>query len=129
MAAFIAAEMRRTTRNLLIVNGVLLVALASLALANLRYLHNFFAGPFPTRMEQLAGLASVDGLERRFVTVAGERCFDTGFSQTTTRRTRSGTVTTLHRFSVLVVGDRALVVTSSHGAVTTSKCRGELVTL
>jgi len=129
MAAFIAAEMRRTTRNLLIVNGVLLLALVAAALANSRYLHNFLAGPFSTRMDQLEGLTGVDGLERRFVTVAGDRCFDTGFSQTSQRRTRSGTVTTLHRFSLLVVGDRALVVTSSHGAVTTTKCKGELVTL
>lgn len=129
MPGFIAAEMRRTTRDLLLVNGVLFVALAGAALASARYLHNFFAGPFATRIEQLDEVRKVDGLERRFVTVTGDRCFDTGWSETTYRRTKHGTVTTLHRFSLLVQGDRALVVHSSHGAVTRLACTGELVSL
>jgi len=75
----IGEHVRRTTRNLLLVNALLLAGLALLAWGNGRYLYNALLGPFEVDHQTLAATANPGAATRYFVTVTGDERFETGF--------------------------------------------------
>lgn len=126
MAGFLAAEMRRTTRDLLLASGVLFLALTGAALASARYLREFVDGPAAIRMKEIERVTDAEIDDYRYVTLTGEHCFDTGYTTNSLRRTKHGTTTIVHRYSLLVQGERALIVESTHGLVSRPVCSGKV---
>ncbi len=113
---FIAAQIKRTNRNLLLTWAILLgLALGVLALSA-RYLTNVFSGPSIIDRAALIKVTNPDAVANYYVTVKADRNVDSGFTQVTTTRSRSGTVTntrTSGYYRVLLLGDKALLVKMS----------------
>jgi hypothetical protein len=112
MSNFIADNIRRMNRNLLIVNVVLVAIVLVAVTLSSRYLYNVVAGPFGTERAELLALKDPDTLERYFVNVSGDEILDTGIQQVTTR-TRNGVKTSESvsaNYLALVIEDRLLLV-------------------
>lgn len=75
---YIGQHIQRSTRNLLAVNGCLLLALLAIASLSWRYLYNFVRGPFLMDRQGLLASTIPGQLEKYFVTLQGDRTFDTG---------------------------------------------------
>jgi hypothetical protein len=70
---YIGKQIGRCNRNLLLVNGLLVVVLLALALLSRRYWYNFFLGPFPLDHKALLEIKDPGQLHRYFVTVKTDR--------------------------------------------------------
>ncbi len=116
----IGEHVRRTTRNLLLVNALLLAGLALLAWGNGRYLYNALLGPFEVDHRTLAATANPGAATRYFVTVTGDERFETGFHAITrtvdkySRAVKSEQTTA--DYCVLRVGERLLLAKAPLGA-------------
>ncbi len=113
---FIGNQIRRASKNLLIVNLVLLFFVATSAFSNWRYLYNFAKGPFPIDTSALANLPDPDSLQQYFVTVDNTNSFPTGLQEISVKNgqsTSKGTV--LAEVHALPVGDRFLLVKVKRG--------------
>src|SRR5215471_4957367 len=120
MAAWVENEARRTNRNLLIVNILLLAAVIVLISADARYYLNFFLGCQKIEPAELIALTSPAQRTRTFVTVSGSKSAKTGYQdiensvQKSTGRVISTTVK--DEYVLLKVGDRVLMVKADPGA-------------
>src|SRR5579872_1246743 len=75
---FIGKQIARTNRNLLIVNLLLVGAIAGLFYANAKYMINFFRGAEPVTAADLARAHSVDDRFRTFVRVEAKKSIPSG---------------------------------------------------
>jgi hypothetical protein len=106
---FIAAIIRRSNRDTLLlcfVGGLLLAGFAAL---NTRYFYNFFWGPFPMDRKALLATADANALEQYFVTIKGDDVVDTGF-QEVMRDTKTGSKTVKASYMALLLDERYLIV-------------------
>jgi hypothetical protein len=113
---FLDRQIRRTNRNLLLVNLLLIVGVAIYAVVEWRYFYNFFAGPVEARAESLGGSQRPDDVVRYFVTVHGEKSVDTGM-QEIKEETRNGvhSESVNAKYSILFLGNRLLIVKKNPG--------------
>jgi hypothetical protein len=83
--SFISQNARRSNRNLLLAN-LLLVALV-LAIAGLsnRFLYNVFAGPFEMTENEIFAVENPDAVRQYYVTIEANDVEDTGFQEVTQR--------------------------------------------
>jgi hypothetical protein len=65
----VAKQISRTNRNLLITNLVLLAILVGIAALSMNVLRNFFAGPLPMTMEEVAAIQDPSSVARYWVHV------------------------------------------------------------
>lgn len=107
--SFLDRQIQRTNRNLLLVALFLIVAVAAWAMAERRYLYNFFAGPFDISSPQLVSVQQPDSELRCFVKVKGEDSFDTGV-QEVERDSSTGSESVKAKFSILLVAEHLLIV-------------------
>ena len=120
MAAWVENEARRTNRNLLMVNILLLAAVIALISADARYYLNFFLGCQKIEPAELIAMTSPAQGTRTFVTVSGSKSAKTGYQdiensvQKSTGRVISTTVK--DEYVLLKVGDRVLMVKADPGA-------------
>jgi hypothetical protein len=132
MDHFIGRHIRRTNRNLLVANAVLIVVVVVAAAVSSRYLYNFALGPFPVDADALVGMQSPDQALQYYVTVKGERLIDIGSKQIERRvdkatgKVRSESVKAV--FLVLVMPQRLLLV-KAPGSATDPQVTGKLVSL
>ena len=113
---FIAAQIKRTNRNLLITWVILLGLAVGVLALSARYLTNVFSGPSVIDRAALIKVSNPDAVANYYVTVKADRNVDSGFTQVTTTRSRSGSVTntrTSGYYRVLLLGDKALLVKMS----------------
>lgn len=88
---FVQQQIKRCDRNILIGNIGLLLIHAAIFTIGARYWYNFIFGPFPMTVAQLQQIQEPSQPLKYFVTVTGDKSFDTGFEQITQRK-RSGTI-------------------------------------
>jgi len=114
--SFLEREIRRTNRNLLLFNLLLIAGVAIYTVAEWRYFYNFFAGPVEASAESLAGIQHPDQQLRYFVMVHGEKSVDTG-TQEIQEETRNGvhSETVNAKYSILFLGTRLLIVKKNPG--------------
>ncbi len=127
---YIGTHIRRANRNLLLVNAGLLLLLALCAGVSERYWQNFFRGPRPISVSSLIAVQDPDKLAQYYVTVNGEKCFDTDVTEVEQSKDKySGTVRSEHttaHYLLLKVGDKALLVKANDAALNT-EFKGALV--
>jgi hypothetical protein len=120
MAAWVENEARRATRNLLIVNILILAAVIVLIAADAHYYLNFLLGCQRIEPSELITLTSATQRSRNFVTITGSKSAKTGYQdieksvQKSTGRVVSTTVK--DEYVLLKVGDRVLLVKADPGA-------------
>lgn len=129
---FIARQVGRANRRLFILNALLVLGVAGYMIANARYFTNFARGPVPMSPSQLASVTNPNSLTKYFVSVSGDKIFDSGIQHVeqqvneTTNKVESQTVDA--DYLILVVDERFLIVKVPHGA-TGTQFRGALVDL
>lgn len=110
----IGEHIRRSNRNLLVTNAIVLLILGSIFVGTLRYWYNFALGPFPMERAALLDTEDSGALRRYFVTINGDEAINTEFQEVSqevdkyTRKVKSETVTA--NYVALVVDDRLLLV-------------------
>ena len=103
---FIGQHVRRTNRNLLVVNLLIVLALGILLVVSLPYLKTFFGTPQGMTPQQItARLSDVSGT---IVTVTGQRGFPSGLQWT-----KGNDV--LYEYAVLDTGDAFVIIKASPG--------------
>ncbi len=108
---FVGNQIRRASRNLLVLNLVVLFFVAAYAAGNWRYLYNFAKGPFPVDAGTLVNLPDPDSLQQYYVTVDGANSFPTGLQEVAVEKGQSsdkGKV--IGEVHAIPVGDRFLLV-------------------
>jgi hypothetical protein len=75
---FIAAQIRRTNRNILLTGLAMLAIVGAIVGACWREAYNFVLGPFPMQHAELTRIWNPDLSQRYFVKVHGDRAFTTG---------------------------------------------------
>lgn len=103
----VAPIIARATRRRLILAIIGLIAVIAAGLAGYRYMYNFFLGPFPATLTDLAAVESVDDLSRYYITISGSDSYDSGFDL---EQTRDGRVVSSVNYLILDLGERALLV-------------------
>ncbi len=116
---YVLANVRRANQNLLIANGLLFLIVAGVGFASLRYLHNFFAGPFERDIADLASVTDPDDERKYFCRVTAEKVFESGLQEILQERDSHGTVTTKETpqadYLVLLGKQRLLIVKAPVG--------------
>jgi hypothetical protein len=75
---FVAQQIRRTNRNLLILGTALLAIIATVVTFTWRDVYNFLLGPFPAQPSDLAAISYPDQSMRYYLKVQGEKSYTTG---------------------------------------------------
>jgi len=78
---FIAGQIRRTNRNLLLLGGAILAIIGTIVGFTWRDVYNFAFGPFPIQSSELTAIWSPDQPKRYFLKVQGEKSFATGMRE------------------------------------------------
>ena len=78
---FISGQIRRTSRNLFLMGGAILIILGLLLAAGWRDTYNFIFGPFPIQSSELVSISNPDSPKNYFVKVQGEKSFATGMRE------------------------------------------------
>jgi hypothetical protein len=128
--SFVERQIRRTNRNLLMVNAVLLAGLLAVVAFNYRYAINFVRGPKAISTEDLLAIQNPEERPQFFVQVTGERLEATGFRHVeqkideSTNKVESETVK--FDYKALKVGPRWLLV-KAPGLSTATSFSGALL--
>ena len=121
--SFIERQIRRTNRNLVLVNGVLLAGLLAVVALNYRYAINFVRGPKAISTENLLAIQDPEQRAQFFVQVTGDRLAPTGFQHVeqqineSTNKVESESVK--YDYKALKVGERWLLVKAPGSSVAT----------
>lgn len=111
---FIGRQIRRCNRNLLLTNLLLLGAIVAYIAYNSRYLVNFVRGAEDISNTELANIHGPTDRARFFVSVHGEKSFDSGIQsieQTVDKYTNKVESTKVNAdYRILVAGNRLLIV-------------------
>jgi hypothetical protein len=78
---FISGQIRRTSRNLFLMGGAILLILGLLLAAGWRDTYNFVFGPFPIQSSELISISNTDSSKHYFLKVQGEKSFATGMRE------------------------------------------------
>lgn len=78
----VGRQIRRSTRNLLLWNVLILVGIIVFFALSSRYWYNFALGPFPLSADEVTKLKDDEGLQF-FVSIRGEKCVDVGEREVT----------------------------------------------
>jgi hypothetical protein len=124
---FVGKQISRSNRNLLTSNLALMAIPVALGVLGMRYWTNFFAGPAQLSPAALAAIPS-ENHPRNYVSITGEKPFDTGYQEITETKRRG--VTTNSRISanfiLLRVGDKVLPIKAKPEDKAATQFTGEL---
>ncbi len=117
MALWVENEARRANRNLLLVNGGMLVVLILIVAGNYRYCVNFVLGCQSISGAELAALTSPEQRWRNFVSVSGTKSINSEYRDVVNHMEGSRVVSTeiKDEYILLRVGDRILLVKAAPG--------------
>jgi hypothetical protein len=111
---YIASQVSRTTRNLLLVNLTVAAIAAACFWPAQKYILSTITGPADIDAEAAAKAKSADEVAQYYVTYKAEKVFDSGLTLTVSSR-KSGT--SKYRFALVLVAGRAFVVKVNDGEV------------
>ncbi len=121
--SFVEKQIRRTNRNLLLTNGVLLAAVLSVIALNYRYAVNFVLGPKKISAEDLLAIGDPEERQQFFVRVSGDRVLATGFKhveqQVDKYSNKVESETVKYDYKALKVGSRLLLVKAPSSSTAT----------
>lgn len=112
--SYIAKQVRRSNRNLVLANCVILIGVGIFVALNWRYAYNFAAGPFPADKDLLASIIDPDKPLRYFFSVSGDKSFESGLTEVE-REANTGRESTKAQYLVLAMGDKLLIIKASPG--------------
>ncbi len=117
MALWVENEARRANRNLLLVNGGMLVVLILIVAGNYRYCVNFVLGCQSISGAELAAITSPEQRWRNFVSVSGTKSINSEYRDVVNHMEGSRVVSTeiKDEYILLRVGDRILLVKAAPG--------------
>lgn len=113
---FISSQIRRSNRNLLVVNAILLTLLLLVSTFTYNYFYNLLAGPFKMTPGAVEKLKGPQGLNKYHIAVSGVDIADTGLQYVSstyedgTNKLLSSTVEAEYYF--LLLANKALVIKS-----------------
>jgi hypothetical protein len=119
MLQWVETEAKRANRNLMLVNGFVLIALLGTLGANWQYCVNFVLGCQPIQTSELSALTSPSQRFRNFVIVHGLKSVSTGYQdiersvEKSTNRVVSEVVK--DEYLLLLLGDKVLLVKAPDG--------------
>ena len=121
--SFIERQIRRTNRNLVLVNGILLAGLLAIVALNYRYAINFVRGAKAISTEDLLAIQDPEQRPQFFVQVTGESLVPTGFREVERKDDESNnkveSQTVKYDYKALKVGERWLLVKAPGSSVAT----------
>lgn len=79
--SYVVRQIRRCNRNLLLVNSMVLMAIALLWAGQYRYFYNFVRGPFPADRGLLLSTTDPHTVRRYFITYKSEKLIATGVNE------------------------------------------------
>jgi hypothetical protein len=130
---FISRQVNRTNRNLFFVNLLLILGVCGYFALNWRYLSNFAAFPTSLSADQLASVKDPNSLHRYFISVHGQKSFETGLQsieRETSGTTQAVTSETIKAdYLVLSSDGRLLVVKAPPHKAGKTEFEGALVEL
>ena len=103
---FIAQQIRRTNRNLLLFGAAVLAILGTVMSLTWRDVYNFTFGPFPIQASELTAIWNPDSPKHYFLKIKGEKSFPTGMREVD----RDNQSKVRAEVVALVVGTRLLLV-------------------
>jgi len=113
---YIVSHIKRCNRNLLLVNGIILLIIISTGFYQTRYLYNFFLGPFDTDNKTLISIKEPDKVEKYFCKITGEEVYDSGVQYVVKNIDKYTNKVTDEKieayYYILVVNKRYLIVKS-----------------
>src|SRR6266478_2950072 len=121
MDSIIEPQLRRTNRNLLITNLVILVLLLLMTWAFSRYYYNFSYGPFACSRGDLLSITNPESRKEYFVIIQGDSVFDSGFSHVQrtydkyTNHLKSEWTTGY--YELLLINQKLLIVYTEHPSI------------
>ena len=107
----IGKQIRRTNRNLFIINFIVLGIVFLVAVLPSRYWYNFFSGPFPMTHDEVGAVKDPDTLRKYFVTIPGGDTADVGRETETSH----GSTSTKAIFRLLKTGTAILLMKTPTG--------------
>jgi hypothetical protein len=113
-------QIRRCNRHLFLVNTAVLVAVALLGASNMRYLYNFFLGPFPADRTGLLNGNDMLTSTKYFVTFAADRILPTGVHDLKQERDSSGALThesILADYQVALIDQKLMLIRTDPGSL------------
>lgn len=117
METWIRRACRQRAYRQLVLWTVITAAIVAFAIANSRYLDNFFHGPYRITASGLASITNAGSSEQQFLAVSGEKVVPSGIQEITTE-TRNGvkerSYVSSEYYLILTKGRRLLIV-QSHG--------------
>lgn len=122
---FVFQVIRRNNLRLLFSCLAVLVVLGLVLLLNMRYLYNFFLGPFSLNQQEIQSAGDESSPLRYYVTLRGDQTLDTGYQWIS--ENDSGKQTIEATYSVMVLDDRLLVVKVDSGDPERLEFTGALV--
>ena len=124
MLSLVESHVRRTNRNLLLINLGVLICLILVSLPFYRYYFNYVFGPFSFSQADLQAVTDARSQLEYFVTVQGDTTLDSGLSRIEQRVNQySGQVrseSTVGHYQLLRVGQRVLIVINKEESSATS---------
>jgi hypothetical protein len=130
--SLIRREIQRSTRNVIVVNLLLLGGLLATGVAASGYLYAVFAGPVRLEAGDLLTEAGRKAFQGKYVRVSSLQSHSTRWQDVQRRVDRGGRVkgeTVSANYSLLVVGDKLLVVRHGPGTNPGADCSGRLLPL
>jgi hypothetical protein len=128
--SYIDRQIRRTNRNLLLVNGTLLAIMIAVVALNYRYAMNFVRGPRSISAEELLAIQNPEERPQFFVRVTGDQLRPTGYEhveqQVDKYSNKVESETVKYDYKALRVGPRWLLV-KAPGASTAAEFSGALL--
>lgn len=108
----IAQHIKRTSRNLKVINLVVVVAVVGLALLNIKYLYHFIMGPSRVDHNVLFRLKTASGLWNDYVKVDGTNAVETGMEEIWKKKQNGRVIEekTTARYYLLTTDTEALLV-------------------
>ncbi len=125
-------EIRRSTRNVIFWNLLLLAGLLAISVASSRYLYSLFAGPFRLETADLLAQQKQRDFPWKYVTVTAKEVHRTAWRDITQTVDRSGKVKSEEvtaNYSLLVVDNKILVVRHDPEVWPATTCSGRLLPL
>ncbi len=116
---FIQSHIKRTNRNFILTNIIILAVTVLIAAGSHRYLYNFFNGPFETDLETISSMANPSNSLKYYFSIKGEKSYQTGLQHIVkrydkyTKKVKSETIESDYLY--LQLKKKLLVIKVPHG--------------